>query len=78
MPIYEFRCEECNAVSEFSMKMSDPNPTTCPKCKADSLKKMISKSGFQLKGGGWFADSYCSTKNSSNSSSACSTCPNSN
>lgn len=58
MPLYEYKCEKCETVSEFHMKMSDPHPEQCPSCGASSLRKIISQSAFQLKGGGWFADSY--------------------
>lgn len=59
MPIYEFRCKECGKVSEFQMKMSDPNPQTCPSCgREKSLNKIMSLPSFQLKGGGWYSEGY--------------------
>lgn len=58
MPIYEFRCKECGKVSEFQMKMSDPNPQTCPTCGEQGLSKIMSMPSFQLKGGGWYSDAY--------------------
>ena len=85
MPIYEFKCDKCEEVTEMTMKFSDPNPETCPNCSEGSLKKLISSSSFQLKGGGWYSDSYnsksnglpnCSSQDSG--SSACNSCPASN
>ena len=58
MPIYEFRCKECSKVAEFQMKMSDPNPRTCPTCGQQGLSKIMSLPSFQLKGGGWYSDAY--------------------
>ncbi len=58
MPIYEFRCQECNKVSEFQLKIADPHPKDCPGCGQAGLKKIMSLPAFQLKGGGWYADSY--------------------
>ena len=58
MPIYEFRCEACGKVSEFQMKISDPHPTDCPLCTQPQLRKIMSLPSFQLKGGGWYSDSY--------------------
>lgn len=58
MPIYEFRCKECGKVAEFQMKMSDPNPQTCPTCGQQGLSKIMSLPSFQLKGGGWYSDAY--------------------
>lgn len=59
MPIYEYRCHECDEVSEVLHKLSDPAPETCPECGADgTLSKLISRSAFHLKGAGWYADGY--------------------
>jgi putative FmdB family regulatory protein len=62
MPFYEYRCLECGHQFEKLAKMSDPNPL-CPctpegaQCSGET-KKLISKSDFHLKGGGWAADGY--------------------
>ncbi len=58
MPLYEYRCGECREVSEFRMKISDPHPTDCPACGQQSLRKIISNTAFQLKGGGWYNEGY--------------------
>jgi len=58
MPIYEYRCEKCGKTNEFFQKPSDPPMMTCPECGADSLKKLISSTSFQLKGSGWYATDY--------------------
>lgn len=42
MPIYEYRCNKCNAVFEKLVKNSAENPEHCPKCGATQLKKMFS------------------------------------
>lgn len=66
MPIYEYVCEKCGKVTEALQKVSDPAPDTCPACGAGaSLSKVVSRSSFQLKGGGWYSDLYSSTKKSS-------------
>lgn len=61
MPIYEYECEKCHNITEAWQSISDDPLTTCPDCQG-SLKKLISSSTFQLKGGGWYADGYASTK----------------
>lgn len=58
MPIYEFRCQECEKVSEFQLKLADPHPQDCPLCGRPALKKIMSLPSFQLKGGGWYAEAY--------------------
>lgn len=62
MPIYEYRCEKCQAETEVMQKVSDPAPATCATCGAtNSLSRLMSRTSFQLKGGGWYADLYSST-----------------
>jgi putative FmdB family regulatory protein len=57
MPIYEYRCQSCGHRFEKLVKMSAPTPE-CPECGADEAKKLVSASGFILKGGGWYKDHY--------------------
>jgi putative FmdB family regulatory protein len=58
VPIYEFECQACGRPSEVMQKVSDPAPTTCPACGGGPLTRQVSLTSFQLKGGGWYADSY--------------------
>jgi len=58
MPIYEFKCEACEKQSEFRIKISDNNPETCPECHSGPLKKLLSKTSFQLKGEGWYVTDF--------------------
>ncbi len=60
MPIYEYQCQKCGEVSEYMQKMSDPPMTVCEAC-GGPLERLISKSSFHLKGGGWYKDLYSST-----------------
>jgi putative FmdB family regulatory protein len=56
MPIYEYDCPKCGEF-EYRQSMSDPALKKCPSCRS-KVTKLMSASGFQLKGGGWYADSY--------------------
>jgi putative FmdB family regulatory protein len=58
MPIYEYRCSACGFQKEFLQKVSDPQPTTCPECGKETLGKMVTAAGFQLKGSGWYATDF--------------------
>lgn len=58
MPIYEYRCERCGHEMETMQKMSDPALTTCPECKEEALRKLISAAGFHLKGSGWYVTDF--------------------
>ena len=57
MPIYEFECESCQKITEVVQSISASPLSSCPECQG-SVKKLISQSSFQLKGGGWYADGY--------------------
>ena len=56
MPIYEYLCTDtgCNNKFEVFQKIDEPKFEYCPHCTNKSLKKLISKSSFVLKGGGWY------------------------
>ena len=62
MPVYEYECQKCNKVFEVQQKIADKPLSDCPECHAP-VKKLMSMSSFQLKGGGWYADGYSSTAN---------------
>lgn len=59
MPIYEYGCDECGHTFERLQKVSDEPVQDCPECDVDGrVKKLISRSSFVLKGGGWYKDHY--------------------
>jgi putative FmdB family regulatory protein len=58
MPIYEYRCSACGNELEALQKLSDAPLTKCPACHADTLVKLVSAAGFQLKGSGWYATDF--------------------
>jgi putative FmdB family regulatory protein len=62
MPIYEYACDKCEHEFEREQRMADPPIKTCPKCKGRKVTKLISRSSFVLKGGGWYADGYADPK----------------
>ena len=58
MPIYEYQCQQCGHHCELLQKISDNPATTCPECHKESLKKLVSAAGFQLKGTGWYVTDF--------------------
>ena len=62
MPIYEYQCGACQHQYEALRKISDIPLTKCPECGEDSLSKMMSYSGFRLKGDGWYETDFKSGK----------------
>lgn len=59
MPVYEYECPACEKVFEVQQRISDDPLSTCPDCGGE-VKKLVSMSSFQLKGGGWYSDGYSS------------------
>jgi len=62
MPIYEYRCDACGHELEALQKISDPRLTDCPECASDSLRRLMSKPSFRLKGSGWYETDFKSDK----------------
>jgi putative FmdB family regulatory protein len=57
MPIYEYRCSKCQNVFEVLQKFSDSPLRKHEKC-GGRVERLISASGFHLKGGGWYVTDY--------------------
>ncbi|MBB5347647.1 zinc ribbon domain-containing protein [Desulfoprunum benzoelyticum] len=76
MPVYEYECSDCHKVFEVQQKISDAPLSVCPECDG-SVKKLMSMSSFQLKGGGWYADGYSSSSGGAGKSApaASASCP---
>jgi putative FmdB family regulatory protein len=58
MPTYEYLCKACGHEFEREQRISDAPLKTCPACKAKQAKRLISRTSFHLKGGGWYSDLY--------------------
>lgn len=61
MPLYEYRCDDCGLVFEVRQKFSDEPLNSCRHC-GGQAKKLISKTAFALKGGGWYQQGYSTEK----------------
>ncbi|MGZ5748043.1 MAG: FmdB family zinc ribbon protein [Caldimonas sp.] len=61
MPIYEYECQKCKKVFEYTQSIKEPKKDLCEEC-GGALERLISPSGFVLKGGGWYKDLYSSSK----------------
>jgi len=57
MPIYEYSCSKCGKTIEVIQKFSDPILKKHQGC-GGTLTKLISASGFQFKGSGWYVTDY--------------------
>ncbi len=70
MPIYEYRCVECDHEFETIQKISEDPLKDCPVCQEAKLVKKISAAGFRLKGGGWYETDFKSGEKRNLSSSS--------
>ena len=64
MPIYEYQCAKCNKVFEAFQKINDDPLSECKFCNG-KVEQLISKTSFQLKGGGWYVTDYAKPSESS-------------
>jgi putative FmdB family regulatory protein len=62
MPTYEYACSSCGNTWEEIQKITEPALEVCPSCQKATAKRQISGGNFILKGGGWYADLYSSSK----------------
>lgn len=57
VPVYEYKCSECDGKLEVLKKISDPDPKTCDKC-GGNMKKILFPAGIILKGPGFYHTEY--------------------
>lgn len=57
MPTYTYYCKNCYERVEEIQKITDQALTKCPKCKEESLTKLVTSGNFILKGEKWFKTS---------------------
>jgi len=57
MPIYEYRCTACGRQFEVMQRITDRPLRKCEAC-SGKLQKLVSRTAFVLKGGGWYAEGY--------------------
>jgi putative FmdB family regulatory protein len=57
MPIYEYRCKDCEHVFEEWQKDFKERTQTCPSC-GGQAPRIISNTSFILKGSGWYVTDY--------------------
>lgn len=70
MPIYEYQCTNCHHYFDLMQKISDEPVKQCSECGQDTLTKLVSAAGFQLKGTGWYATDFKNKKSSSTDNSS--------
>ena len=62
MPTYEYQCGKCGFEFEREQRITEDPIKSCPECRSRKVKRLLSATGFILKGGGWYADGYGNAK----------------
>lgn len=68
MPIYEYRCQACNEVSEVFVR-GGKEPTTCELCGEGELSRLISRAGVIFKGSGFYVNDSKSSNSAGSTTS---------
>jgi len=74
MPIYEFRCLNCQDLFEtLIMNPDEQGKVKCPKCNADKSERVMSTTNFSLSSGGGDTGSRPSAQTRNCSGGSCTT-----
>jgi putative FmdB family regulatory protein len=58
MPIYAFECASCGHQFDRLQKLSDADPTVCPDCGAEQVRRQLTAPSFRLSGAGWYETDF--------------------
>lgn len=58
MPIYEYQCSACRHEFDCLQKVNERPLTHCPECHQQTVIRLVSAAGFQLKGTGWYVTDF--------------------
>jgi len=69
MPIYSYKCDECDHQFEIKQRIVEDSLTKCPECQKEKLRRLINfVPGISFKGSGFYInDSKKELKSSANS-----------
>ena len=58
MPIYAFECGSCGHQFDRLQRLSDADPTVCPECGAEQVRRQLTAPSFRLAGAGWYETDF--------------------
>jgi putative FmdB family regulatory protein len=58
MPIYAFECTGCGHHFERLQRLSDADPSQCPECRSETVRRQLTAPSFRLAGGGWYETDF--------------------
>ncbi len=61
MPIFEYDCQNCGHNFERIVFSGEKEQVTCPKCKSDQVKRVISSTSFIVQGAFSAGSSGCNS-----------------
>jgi len=53
MPLYAYKCKDCETIFERQQRMSEPPIRECPECQG-SVRRLINNVGIVFKGSGFY------------------------
>jgi len=57
MPLYEYRCRQCESVFDRLERASEPKDGMCPEC-GGAATRLLGAPALQFKGSGWYVNDY--------------------
>lgn len=66
MPLYEYRCTQCDYHFEKIQHFGSKTELECPKCHG-KLKRPLTAPAFRFKGSGWYVNDYAGKNEASSS-----------
>ena len=57
MPLYEYRCRQCETHFDRLERASEPRDGTCPDC-GGAATRLLGAPALQFKGSGWYVNDY--------------------
>lgn len=57
MPLYDYKCSQCEHIFEVQQRITEEPLEYCPKCKGP-IKRLISAAGIIFKGSGFHVNDY--------------------
>jgi len=58
VPIYAFECPACGHSFDRLQRLSDADPTRCPSCESEGVRRQLTAPQFRLAGGGWYETDF--------------------
>jgi len=58
MPLYKYRCNDCDNIFKILQLNGEEEDPVCPKCDSRNVERMVSSVGIRFKGNGFYRTDY--------------------